>query len=165
MARTSVRTFFAMMTVLVVGGATPGPQRATAEELPFKARLAGNAMLTPTGDPCVMQNNATAVGNATHAGRFTWSTEERVNFCTVPGGIEVSGSFTLTGANGDSLEGRFAAIGQFDETGTLVIAGSYEITGGTGRFIGATGSGNTDVVALFTPGLPFTAALSGTLNY
>jgi hypothetical protein len=150
---------------LAVGLTAPTPDAAAAEERPFKARLAGNALLSPTDDPCVMRNEATASGNATHAGRFTWATEEVVNFCTVPGGVDVAGSFTMTTADGDQVHGRFTAVGQFDETGSLLIDGHYEVVGGTGRFATATGSGDTDVTASFFPGLPFMGTLSGTINY
>jgi len=150
---------------LAVALAASSGAAASAEELPFKAKVMGNALLLPTNDPCVMSNEATGSGNATHVGRFAWATQESVDFCTVPGGVAVSGSFTLTAADGDQLQGSFTAVGQFDETGTLIIDGDYEIVGGSGRFTGATGSGDTEVVASFLPGLPFAGTLSGTVSY
>ncbi len=165
MPRISFLTGLATAIVLLVGSLAVAPESAKAQERPFKGRMAGNAMLTPTDDPCVMHNNAAATGNATHTGQFTWATEEEVDFCVVPGGVEVEGTFTMTTANGDLIQGQFAAIGYFDETGTLLIEGDYEIIGGSGRFTGATGSGDTEVTAFFFPGLPFVAALDGTINY
>ena len=45
------------------------------------------------------------------------------------------------------------------------ISGNYESTGGTGRFAGATGSGDIDAVGLLTSGLPVTGTMNGTIDY
>ena len=98
-------------------------------------------------------------------GRFTWSDVEFVNFCTVPGGVAVTATFTMTAANGDELSGEFTTTGFPAEDGSLVIHGTYQFTGGTGRFADATGSGDIDAVASLAPGLPFTGTLDGTIDY
>ena len=84
-----------------------------------------------------MRNDETAEGDATHLGRFTWVTVEFANFCTVPGGVAVTGAFTMTAANGDELSGEYMTIGLFDADGNLIIEGVYEFNGGTGRFADA----------------------------
>jgi hypothetical protein len=138
---------------------------AIAKDRPFKARLAGNAQLSPTDDPCTMRNDENGEGQATHLGHFTWKSVELVNFCTVPGGVAVEASFTMTAANGDLLFGTYETVGLVDESGNLDIHGSFEFTGGTGRFSDATGSGDLDAIAMLSPGLPFSGTFKGTIDY
>jgi hypothetical protein len=138
---------------------------ALAAERPFKAAIAGNAQLSPTDDPCVLRNDETGAGNATHLGQFTWTDQEFANFCIVPGGVAVSASFTMTAADGDQLHGQFTSLGTFDEIGTLVIHGEFQFVGGTGRFLGVMGSGSIDAMAFLSPGLPFAGTMTGTIDY
>ncbi len=74
-------------------------------------------------------------GNATHLGRFTTTFLFQVDLSTSIG----SGTFVLRAANGDQVLGT--------ETGQATVMGGVAsivenaiITGGTGRFTGATGS-------------------------
>ena len=138
---------------------------ASATERPFSASLAGNASLSGTDDPCVLQNNETATGNGTHLGRFTWESEEFANFCANPNGVAVIGSFMITAANGDLLFGVYTTLGEFDAAGNLIIHGTYELDGGTGRFANATGSGDIDAIGFLTPGLPVFGSFAGTIDY
>ena len=129
------------------------------------AELTGSANLTPTDDACVLRNDETGSGEATHLGSFTWRDVELVDFCAIPGGVSVVGQFTMTAANGDLLHGELATTGVFDQDGTLDIQGDYVLTGGTGRFVDATGSGEIDVTAYQSPGLPFEGTLRGIIDY
>jgi hypothetical protein len=142
-----------------------GTGAAFAEQRPFSASLAGNASLSGTGDPCVLQNNETATGTGTPLGRFTWESEELASFCANPAGVAVVGSFMITAANGDLLYGVYTALGEFDGAGNLIIRGTYELDGGTGRFAEATGSGDIDGISFLTPGLPVFGSLAGTIDY
>ncbi len=60
--------------------------------------------------------------------------------------IDGSGTatYTLTGKNGDTLVLSlvFPVGGTINVEGGVIFSGTYTITGGTGRFNGATGSGN-----------------------
>lgn len=138
---------------------------AVAEELPFKASITGNAHLSPTDVPFVLRNDETGTGNSTHLGNFIWADTEYADFASIPGGVEVSGTFTMIAANGDKLYGELSTVGSFDEDGNLVIHGAYRFTGGTGRFINATGSGDIDAIAYLSPGLPFAGTFDGTIDY
>ena len=90
---------------------------------------------------------------------------EYANFFEVPGGVAVVGSFTMTAANGDKLYGELATTGYFDPNGNLLIHGSYEFVGGTGRFADASGSGDIDAIGYLSPGLPFEGSLQGSIDY
>ena len=142
-----------------------GTGAAFAEQRPFSASLAGNASLSGTGDPCVLQNNETATGTGTHVGRFRWESEELANFCANPAGVAVIGSFMITAANGDLLFGVYTTLGEFDAAGNLIIHGTYELDGGTGRFVDATGSGDIDAIGFLTPGLPVFGSFAGTIDF
>jgi hypothetical protein len=81
--------------------------------------------------------DASGGGNATHLGRFTVSYEVEV---TLPAGTGV-GTAVFTAANGDLLFTEFT--GQAEPTAdpdVSFIEETQTITGGTGRFEGASGS-------------------------
>jgi hypothetical protein len=50
------------------------------------------------------------------------------------------GTFTLVAANGDSISGTVAGSLAINSTGLFDVTETFEITDGTGRFDGATGS-------------------------
>jgi hypothetical protein len=80
--------------------------------------------------------DATGSGNATHLGLFTYRLQAELHIPT----LSASTSATLVAANGDSIFGE--GWGQGTPTGTpgiVSIVETYTITGGTGRFAGATG--------------------------
>lgn len=52
-----------------------------------------------------------------------------------------SKTFTLTAANGDTIVAKYAGNAELNPLGLLVLSGTYEITGGTGQFRNASGSG------------------------
>lgn len=141
------------------------PGVAAGEELPFKARLTGNAHLSPTDDPSVLRNDETGMGIATHLGAFTWADVEYANFAVIPGGVAVVATFTMTASDGDQLYGTFTSTGNFDKDGNLVIHGRYQFAGGTGRFSDATGSGDIDAIAYLSPGLPFEGTFAGAIDF
>jgi hypothetical protein len=76
-------------------------------------------------------------GHGTRLGRFTFSAPHVVNSAT----RTATGTYEFTAANGDTLTAAFT--GQATPTatpGVLLIVENATITGGTGRFAGATGS-------------------------
>lgn len=81
--------------------------------------------------------DATGVGNGTHLGLFTYRLQAELYLPT----LTASASATLIAANGDMIFG--VGSGQGTPTGTpgiVSIVETYTITGGTGRFAGATGN-------------------------
>ena len=79
-----------------------------------------------------------AIGVATHLGKSTILMDSDVDFMT---GAQC-GIAVFTAANGDELDWVFA--GSFtppDAEGNFTFSGDWEVSGGTGRFDGATGGG------------------------
>jgi hypothetical protein len=129
----------------------------------------------PFGAGCHFTTEST--GNATHLGKTSVVSEGTLILffedCFLLDGLtpgfvfRTSGTFTVTAANGDHLFGTFenegctnpdpatAAIG-------TTIEGSQTITGGTGRFEGATGSTTTFGHGF---GNDFDLVATGTLTY
>ena len=78
-------------------------------------------------------------GVATHLGAMTVeTTNQTVNLITGAG----TATYYFTAANGNVVVAEFVFTATPTPTG-LALNGSWEITGGTGRFAGASGSGTT----------------------
>jgi hypothetical protein len=87
-------------------------------------------------------------GQATYMGRTTAFTDDQVvNLIDGSG----TATYTLTGANDDTLVLALVVPvgGTINVDGGVIFSGSYTITGGTGRFNGATGSGVFGGTGLF----------------
>jgi hypothetical protein len=116
--------------------ATEGIVRSeSAHEVSFKGSLEGVVSMSPLAPPFVsVLVNAT--GNATHLGQFTLAIPHTVNRST----RTAIGSYQFTAANGDTLTADFTGTATPTATpGVLSIVENATITGGTGRFAGATG--------------------------
>ena len=150
--------------------ALAGPVRHAdaGDQVPFWATLEVVDTLYTDGCPSICFSG-TGSGTATHLGNIT-STGAGVVISATPADpthlvFTSSEVHTLTGANGDSitLAGTTIAI-QDLETGAVVVPPwSYTITGGTGRYAGATGSGMTEgTLQLNAAGTELTGAFTFT---
>lgn len=111
--------------------AGPSPARAqNATNLPFRGDLTTDALAPPPNAV------ATADGTATHLGRFTGRLTASVDLATGQG----IGNLEFTAANGDRLLATFVGQGEFIPPNTARLIEVATITGGTGRFAGATGT-------------------------
>jgi hypothetical protein len=109
---------------------------AAGEPVPFKGDLEGDVTITPLAPPFVSAL-VEATGNATQLGQFTLDIPHVVNRAT----RTAIGSYEFTAANGDTLTADFTGTATPTATpGVLYIEETATITGGTGRFAGATGS-------------------------
>jgi hypothetical protein len=108
---------------------------AAGEKVPFKGSLEGTATITPLTPP-LASVRIEATGNATQLGSFTVAIPHIVNQSTSTG----SGSYEFVAANGDTLTADFTGQATLAAPGVLSILETATITGGTGRFAGATGS-------------------------
>jgi hypothetical protein len=114
--------------------ALAGPASA-GEPVPFKGGFAGTDVGTPIPNTPSAAVTVEAAGHATHLGRFTYTARITVNTATGAG----SGTFVFTAANGDTVYGTISGQAAFTPPNVLSIAELATVTGGTGRFAGATG--------------------------
>lgn len=133
MKKMFVSTLTALLLLIILASTTFAAPVAT-EKL-----LTGSFEATETHEfgPGIMFVDATGVGNATHLGLFTYDLEAAVSLPS----LSATASATLIAANGDMIFGE--GVGQGTPTGTpniVSIVETYTITGGTGRFAGATGN-------------------------
>ena len=151
-----------ILALVLVSGTTG----TASESRPFKATLVGHAGPSPTADPCVLTNAEGGTGQARHLGTIDWTSSENVNFCSNPAGADVEGVFVWTAANGDQLTGRYVTLAHPDFAGGVItFAGTWEITGGTGRFEGATGGGTLSGEGSLAPPFGVSATFEGTVSY
>jgi hypothetical protein len=136
MKKIFVSTAIVLLLLSVLAGATfAAPALAGKQELPFKGTL--QSVEAYVINFPIMSVTASGSGNATQLGRFTVNYEVEVNLLTLAG----IGSAQFISANGDSLYAE--GLGQAAETGTpgvVNVVEVYTITGGTGRFAGASGN-------------------------
>ena len=104
--------------------------QATTQGVPMKGSGSGIITAAAPG-PNGVEISANGQGEATHLGKFT--REESILFNPATGTL--TGTIVFTAADGSELYCNFA--GAF--TGLNTAAGTYNFTGGTGRFEGASG--------------------------
>jgi hypothetical protein len=131
--------------------------------VPFKGKEVGAVTLGFFHFP-FHDESISAEGKATHVGHYTLTGNFMVNLLAGT----AAGVFTLTAANGDMLflnmQGHLA--NPADLTQTISI---YVVTGGTGRFEGASGNITSDNQLAFAVNLgispnPYVAKLEGTIS-
>jgi len=136
MKKISVPTTVMLLVTVVLVSTTLVAAASTRKELPLK----GSFEAVETNQPNLPNIFVTATGSgeATQLGRYTVSYEVTVNVQT-GAGTGLSAHFVA--ANGDSLFAEGSGQATPTETpGILKIVETYTITGGTGRFAGATGT-------------------------
>ena len=146
--------------------ANAGDHGASAR--PFKGSMSGTAtFVTDAGCPLGLRTNSEAVGTASHLGSFTYTSSHCSNFV-------FAGEQTLVAANGDEVFADYESVGPPvfppSEVGTVYdVPVAFTITGGTGRFAGATGGG--EIISHITfmgfgaPVWPATWEWQGTIGY
>jgi hypothetical protein len=125
-------------TALSTRGGATARATANASALPFHGTVdsASHVAVYDFGTNTAFIHLVGA-GTATHLGRYTLVTDYELSLLTLAG----SERMTLTAANGDVLTAEGTAQGAPSEDGQSVSSlESLTITGGTGRFAGATGS-------------------------
>jgi hypothetical protein len=112
--------------------AVPVPAK---EQVPFRGRLEGSVLITPLS-PTLASVDLEATGNASHLGLFTVSGIGRVDFAANVGVTP----YTFTAANGDTLTATSTGHAMpTEDPEVIIVTETVTITGGTGRFAGATG--------------------------
>lgn len=116
------------------------------EFVPFRGTFSGQTVsAAPIDDPAIVFVTTEGGGQATHLGRYTMVSPHFSHLDT----LFAEGEQSFTAANGDTVTAEFA--GQFVPTADGFLSGVLDavITGGTGRFAGATGAYTFEI--LFDP--------------
>ena len=142
------RTLFLSTLVLAFAALSPvaaqGVTKSTAvagHQVPFLGILKGVETTTSfnPGPPPVVGIQGKGTGIATQLGRFTYDNPHTLN----PVAMHACGTWTFTAVNGTVTAagcGDATVISGTPPTAVLSIVETWKITGGTGRFAGATGS-------------------------
>jgi len=135
MKKIFVSTVIALLLLIVLASITFAAPAAGERELLLKGSLQTSETQQAVFPTLFV--SATGSGNATKLGLFTISSQAQVNIPT----LASSTSATLVAADGSTLFGSGTGQGTLTATpGIVSIVETYTITGGTGRFEGATGS-------------------------
>jgi hypothetical protein len=129
-----------------------------SEQIPFQGSFAAVEIDEVQGTTLLV--NGSGTGNATQLGRYTVTFEAVVNLETLMG----VGTMTFVAANGDSIYTDFN--GQATPTpdpNIFLVVELETITGGTGRFAGATGSLTLEREVDLSTGLS-SGSFSGTIS-
>lgn len=132
--------------VVLVAAALAVPVYASAgSDLPFKGSDSGMWGLGShsCGAEAPVPVFVETAGHATQLGRYAYSSEECVDFDTAT----YAGNWQMVGASGARIQGTYEGTYTLDGT-TIVYEQENTITGGTGRFTGASGSFHLSGLAL-----------------
>lgn len=157
----------AALTVLPLSGCSddgpldmtsPGSELGTANPAkvavarPFKAHMlttfgqpgSGDPSFDCDGRPETPPSLIEGIGEASHLGPTTYVSDSEVDFYT---SIQC-GRATFTADNGDQVRIEYSGGFTFDPAdGNITFAGDWWVTGGTGRFVRATGGGSYEGTA------------------
>lgn len=134
MKRILVSTITALL-LLILLASTSFAAPAAERQLPLKGSL--EATETQGGLPPLIQVSLTGQGNATQLGLFTYQLQAKLDVRV----LHADTSAVLVAANGDMIFGEGEGQGTPTATpGVVSIVETFNITGGTGRFEGATGT-------------------------
>lgn len=148
----------AVVTALAFAALAPATEAAHASQpTPFRASFHGTFTLTFfTGPGATHELRFTGTGRGRHLGAATVDGYSRLQpLASEPACSEiVHDEVKLTAANGDEATVVNEAVDCLEVTpdGRILIhgRGTYQITGGTGRFDGSTGSGSVSTEATVT---------------
>ncbi|MBA4143755.1 MAG: hypothetical protein H0X43_12330 [Nitrosospira sp.] len=137
-----------IFAILLMG--IPGIALSGQTKTPLKASLVTQEKVDFMPNcPSKFGGTTTGTGKSTHLGKVTLTASD----CVTPreDHFTFDGTFTLIAANGDTLTGDYSGAFIPTNTGSMyrLSDATFKITGGTGRFIRATGSaeltGNQDI--------------------
>jgi hypothetical protein len=157
----------AVMIMLAAIAAAPAVAADTVER-PLKGTIVGGGAPVPDASCLVgVRTDSWGTGQVTHLGLTTFVSSH----CQAPmGDVIHGGAFTLVAADGNTIRGTYSInVDPFEFGEGAVLTGSSPnvITGGTGRFAGASGaflSHFRGVLHLAAP-MELTWWLDGEINY
>ena len=131
-----------LMVVVPAAGADSGTR-------PFKGSMSGSitfALDPSCENPWLMRTDSQATGNVSHPGLTTMTSAH----CTPAAGWIEGGEMTLVAANGDRVFVDYEGTAPPPNADGIIVADiDFVITGGDGRFAGATGGGDMTGLIVF----------------
>jgi hypothetical protein len=138
----------AVTTLALLGLAGPGRTQSAGQSfVPFTASTKldsalSNSLVIPTSPP-LESSNLVGTGEGTPIGAFTFAGHRimRLDVEGKPLGVK-EGVVVFSAANGDAIFLSYGGVvRQTDTAGVIIQESVFQVTGGRGRFLGATGSG------------------------
>lgn len=123
------------------------PARATQKSVPFKGTY--TTISEPQSPPPMVQVKITGVGQATHLGQGSFVAWSTLNTSTAPP-FSIGGTATFNAANGDMFFTTFTGTATPLENGRMHVVMTHDVTGGTGRFMDASGIITGETIAGFS---------------
>jgi hypothetical protein len=163
--RLAKRVLLSSLTVALVA-ASP----AAALGNPTARPVTGTRTATTTLDLGTGAATTTSSGQLAHIGSYTGQSTEQF-IPTSATTFSFAGTVTLVAANGDELFASFTGSGAFTSATTSTSTNTFTITGGTGRFDGASGTltetiySTIDSVSGTTQTSHEASTVSGTITY
>ena len=154
------------IVVVFAAPAASGKPRTHPKLVPFHGTFAGTSDVQVA--PPRLFIAGTGQGHATHLGAAVWTFEEIVTLGQVVPGCPTLGTTdtytgTLTAANGDTITVEGRGSGCPTSPTTARILDVFTVTGGTGRFQGASGN-LTSVTLVDQPTRGFVITFDGELS-
>lgn len=174
MLGSTLRPSFAVRATVLAGavlalallGASPALADSGGTNRQFKGTVSGPRVFDLSTGSFV----ADLTGNESHLGRVTQDLTGTV-IVTGLNSFTVRGTGIVTAANGSKLFTAFSGSGTIDATGGTAGQSAVTVTGGTGRFAGASGE-QTDTFSAPPGSLngttltgPITDSFTGTISY
>src|SRR2546422_6247128 len=152
----------AILAVLAMLGAFP--MAFATHSTPFNGSFTGSFTLLSATAATI-----TGTGHFEHLGKTTFANtaSETGAAETCEGGFVANEQETFTAANGDELFSSATDVGCPTSPTAFQLTASFTITGGTGRFADASGSGTTQLTGVdtsMTTGT-FSGTSTGTISY
>jgi hypothetical protein len=125
------------LTVLAFTVWQPCQTAIAADGVPVEGMFAVNFQGGPSG-PGTYDFTVNGIGVLSSVGNSTIQVQKTLD---ITGKVPIySGTFTITALNGDTLTGAYQGVGTaIDSGGFSPFSGVLTVTGGTGRFQGASG--------------------------
>jgi hypothetical protein len=155
---------FLILTVLgLLTVVSAFPAAFAAHSTPFNGN--GTGTFTDTSPTTVL---IAGTGHYDHLGLTTLRFPSTITGQAACGGFTATEQDNYTGANGDSVYLTVHdTICPTSSPGAFQLSGSFTVTGGTGRFVDASGSGTVSAAVTFTSATSgtFAGKQTGTITY
>jgi hypothetical protein len=128
---------------------TANVQQSALNTVPFHAKVQNTIEIIGPPPPPIINAIFPGVGKSSPFGQFSLLATSQIDITVFPFHQETQ--YVLTFRNGDELYFDSVGTGIEDPPGSTVFSGDFTVTGGTGHFSNATGSGtyagSADVIA------------------